>query len=188
MPFCLGACAGVDCDVRGDGGKTLFAAILGIGETVDHLVAHADRMVLQARPVCDLFGGPADLEPVLSVNLEVRENNHLSISGEAALIHVLLGYGVVTIRFGKFRICVPIPLNVSLDCRSIAAQTIGHLAIGIIGFKPLGNPPAFIQIQVRVVASRSISSVQTSVLFRICNSFVKTPPCLPKSRNLGYII
>ena len=63
--------------------ELFITTVLRIGETIDRLVAHADRVALEPHSTCDLLWRPASLEPIFDSLLEFRVNDHLAVNGAA---------------------------------------------------------------------------------------------------------
>ena len=162
--------------------ELLVTTILGIGKSVDCLMAHADRMALQAHPACNLFRRPAGFEPIFDGFLQIRVHDHLPMDGAAVIIHVLSRYRVIPIQLRHFRVREKIALQLAIDRRRRATQPIRDLWHRHFGFTPLGNLPAFFQTQVGVTASHSASSMQTSVLIQ--NSHFVCESTMIKAENL----
>ncbi|AHD03666.1 hypothetical protein METH_22820 (plasmid) [Leisingera methylohalidivorans DSM 14336] len=93
-------------------------------------------------------------------------NDQLAMDGVAAFVHILSIHSIVSVQLWQFLVVKEIALQFAINRRRCAAQPVCDLRHRHFGFKPLGNLPAFFQTQVRVAASHSIASMQTSVLIQ----------------------
>lgn len=77
--------------------ELLVAAIFGIGETIDRLVTHADRMALQPHAARNLFCRPASLQSAFNSSLHLGVSDQLTMDRAALLIFVLSDERVIPV-------------------------------------------------------------------------------------------
>jgi len=81
--------------------ELLSTTVLGIGKTVDRLMADADRMTFQRHTACNLFRRPTSLQAILDRGFEIWIHNHFAMNSAAFLIHVLSGDSIVAVQLGQ---------------------------------------------------------------------------------------
>lgn len=107
--------------------ELLVTTVLGIGEPIDRLVAHADWVAFQVHPARDLFRGPTCLQTVFNGGLEIWMHDHLAMERAALLVFVLSHKRMIAVQFGQVGVRVSVPFDVSVDRGRIAAQSVRDL-------------------------------------------------------------
>jgi hypothetical protein len=146
--------------------ERLGAAIPGIGEPIDRLVADPDRMVLETHPAGDLFRRPARSQPVFDGGFHLRMNEQLAMHGAPTFVHALSIDRVIAVQFRQLLVIIVIPLQFTVDRRWGATETIRHFGNRHLGVQPLGDLASLFLAQVRVAATHSLSSMQDPVLLQ----------------------
>ena len=78
--------------------ELLHAAILGIREPINRLMAHTDRMPFKAHATRAVFRRPSGFKAVFNCSLKLRMHNHLSMDHPTLFILILRDQSLIAIQ------------------------------------------------------------------------------------------
>ena len=73
-------------------------------------------------------------------------HDHLAMNGAAVLVFVLSNKRVISVQLWDLSVRMPVPLDVSADRGRVATQSIRDLNDRHLGFQPLRELAAFVQL------------------------------------------